>query len=281
MIADGLDVSFDSYPYLRGSSLLAMPILPAELISRSRDDVISVLSDAANRQRMAAAQRAAISSRADMGPNWPDLVLLSYVNAAEYAWSEGLTVRAAAERVGQDAMEFCLELLAATQLEVVGVFEFPIQRSVEELAAVMRLDSHMVGSDGIYIGSRPHPRGWGAFAKTLATFTRERGDYSWPVASQHLAASAAARYGIGDRGQLKPGYKADIALVDPLRVQDLAEYDDPTALAVGIDTVLVNGVCVLRNGQLTGARAGRGVRRSAPARPIGSAATAYRTESGS
>jgi N-acyl-D-amino-acid deacylase len=271
-LADGLDLSFDSYPYLRGSSLLAMPILPGDLMSRSREDVITFLADPVNRKQIAAAQRSAISSRADMGPNWTELSLLSYINAPEYAWAEGMTVRAAAEQAGQDPMEFCLELLAEARLEVVGVFEFPIPRSIDQVAAVMRLDTHMVGSDGIYMGSRPHPRGWGAFAKALATFTRARGDYTWPIASQHLAANAAARYGMGDRGQLRPGYKADIALVDPLRVQDLADYEDPTAPAVGIDTVLVNGVCVLRNGQLTGARAGRGIRRSAPVRPIGAAA---------
>jgi N-acyl-D-amino-acid deacylase len=280
-LRDGLDLSFDSYPYLRGSSLLAMPILPGDLMSRSRDDVISHLSNPVNRREIAETQRAAIAARADMGPNWAEQTLLSYINASEYAWAEGMTVRAAAERVGQEPMEFCLELLAVARLEVVGVFEFPTQRPIEQLAAVMRLGSHMVGSDGIYMGSRPHPRGWGAFAKALATFTRERGDYTWPTASQHLSANAADRYGLGDRGRVKPGYKADIALIDPLRVQDRAEYEDPTLPAVGVDTVLVNGVCVLRDGQLTGAKAGRGLRRSAAVRPIGLANSSDEMESGS
>ncbi|MCU1551994.1 MAG: N-acyl-D-aspartate/D-glutamate deacylase [Glaciihabitans sp.] len=268
VLRDGIDVSFDSYPYLRGSSLLAMPILPGDLMSSGHEHAIAELSDPAKRRQIADTQRAAIASRADMGPNWPELTLLSYVNAPAYAWAEGMTIRAAADRAGQDPMEFSLELLAASRLEVVGVFEFPTPRPLEQVAAVMRHDAHMVGSDGIYMGSRPHPRGWGAFAKTLATFTRDRGDYTWPAASQHLSANAAARYGLGDRGQLKPGYKADIALVDPVRVQDLADYDDPAVPAVGIDTVLVNGVCVLRDGQLTGATAGRGIKRSAAVRPI-------------
>ena len=267
-LADGIDLTFDSYPYLRGSSLLAMPIMPADVLGRGKQYAVSVLSDPVKRREIAAVQRGAIAARADMGPLWAEHTVLSYVGSPEDAWAEGLTVEEAAARTGQDPMEFCLELLATTQLAVVAIFEFPNERPVEQLAAVIRHDSHMVGSDGIYMGSRPHPRGWGAFAKTLATFTRERRDLTWAAASQHVSTNAAARYGLGDRGRLKPGFTADIAIVDPVTVQDLADYDNSTALAVGIDTVLVNGVVVLRDGQLSGAKAGRGLRRSAPVQPV-------------
>jgi N-acyl-D-amino-acid deacylase len=277
---DGIDLSFDSYPYLRGSSLLAMPIMPADVMGRGKEHAISVLSDPVKRREIADVQREAIAARADMGPLWAEHTVLSYIGNAEEAWAEGLTIHEAAARVDQDPMEFCLELLATTQLAVVAIFEFPNERPVEQLAAIIRHDSHMVGSDGIYMGSRPHPRGWGAFARTLATFTRERRDLTWAAASQHVSANAAARHGLGDRGRLKPGYKADIALVDPATVQDLADYDDSTALAVGISTVLVNGVFALRDGQLTGARSGRGLRRSAPVQQV-VAVGGNQTESGS
>jgi N-acyl-D-amino-acid deacylase len=279
-LRNGIDLSFDSYPYLRGSSLLAMPIMPAEVMSRGKEHAIAVLSDPVKRREIADVQREAIAARADMGPLWAEHTVLSYIGSADEAWAEGLTIHEAATRVDQDPMEFCLELLATTQLAVVAIFEFPNERPVEQLAAIIRHDSQMVGSDGIYMGSRPHPRGWGAFAKTLATFTRERRDLTWAAASQHVSANAAARHGLGDRGRLKPGYKADIALVDPATVQDLADYDDSTALAVGISTVLVNGVFALRDGQLTGAKSGRGLRRSAPVQQV-VAVAGDRTESGS
>jgi N-acyl-D-amino-acid deacylase len=174
-----------------------------------------------------------------------------------------MTVQKAADREGRDPLEFCLEILAAAQLAVLAVFELPTQRPVEQLAAIMQHDVHMVGSDGIYMGSHPHPRGWGTFTRVLAMFTRERRDYSWPVASQHLSANAADRHGLGDRGRLLPGFKADIVLVDPETVQDLADYDASVVPSVGIDTVWVNGACVLRGGKLTGTNSGRGLRRSA------------------
>ncbi|MDQ1605729.1 MAG: N-acyl-D-amino-acid deacylase [Microbacteriaceae bacterium] len=277
-LRDGIDLSFDSYPYLRGSTLLAMPILPADLMSQGHEHVITVLSDPDKRREIADLQRAVISSRPDMGPNWAEQALLSYVSSPRYAWAEGMTVQAAASQAAQDPMEFSLELLAESQLAVVAVFALPVQRPIEQLAAIMRHHAQMVGSDGIYMGSRPHPRGWGTFAKVLATFTRERGDYTWPEASQHLSANAAGRYGLGDRGELKPGYKADIVLVDPLRIQDLAEYENPVVPAVGIDSVLVNGVWALRDGKLTGARPGRGLRRSAAVQPVRTMDALVRTE---
>jgi N-acyl-D-amino-acid deacylase len=262
-ILDGIDLSFDAYPYLRGSTLLAMPLLPADLMSKGHESAIRALSDSSQRQAIVRQQKSAIESRPDMGSNWSERATLSYIASSEYAWAEGMTVQKAADREGRDPLEFCLEILAAAQLAVLAVFELPTQRPVEQLAAIMQHDVHMVGSDGIYMGSHPHPRGWGTFTRVLAMFTRERRDYSWPVASQHLSANAADRHGLGDRGRLLPGFKADIVLVDPETVQDLADYDASVVPSVGIDTVWVNGACVLRGGKLTGTNSGRGLRRSA------------------
>ena len=97
-------------------------------------------------------------------------------------------------------------------------------------------------------------------------FTRERGDIGWPEAAVHLSARPARRYGLTDRGLLRPGYVADVVLVDPERVADRADYDNPRSNAVGIDDVFVGGQQVLSDGQLTGATPGRGLRRQGPTR---------------
>lgn len=268
-LRDGVDLSFDTYPYRRGSSLLAMPVLPPDIMSRGNDHVIAVLSDPEQREELADRQRTVIAGRSDMGPDWPKNMLLSYIASPGYSWAEGMTVQEAADRAGADPVSFSLELLAESKLAVAAVFKVPEKRAVSQLASLMRNDVHMTGSDGIYTGTRPHPRGWGAFARMLATFTRERGDYSWSMAAQHLSANAAARHGLGDRGRLTAGSKADVVLVDQEKVRDRARYAHPTTPAVGIDTVIVNGVFALRGGELTGNLAGRGLRRSAPVRPIG------------
>lgn len=118
----------------------------------------------------------------------------------------------------------------------------------------------MACSDGIFLGSRPHPRGWGAFARLLGRHTRELADWTWGEAALHLAGHACRRFGLAGRGLLRPDYAADIVVVDPLRVGDRATFDAPRQAAEGIDQVLVNGAFVLRDGRLTGEKAGRALR---------------------
>ena len=86
------------------------------------------------------------------------------------------------------------------------------------------------GSDGIFCGGFPHPRGWGAFARYLGYHTRQLGDYTWAEAVTHLATHAARRFRLTDRGLLRPGFVADIAVFDPATVDrplDLRRRPDP------------------------------------------------------
>ena len=88
-------------------------------------------------------------------------------------------------------------------------------RTEEDVRAILRHPSHMAGSDGIFRGGFPHPRGWGAFARYLGHHTRTLGDYTWPEAVTHLATHAARRFRLTDRGLVRPGFVADLALFDP------------------------------------------------------------------
>jgi len=103
----------------------------------------------------------------------------------------------------------------------------------------------------------------GTFARLLARHTRELGDYDWGAAAKHLAGHTAERFGLARRGAVRPGYAADLAVVDPAHVAELATYEQPRRLAEGVDDVLVNGTVVLSDGRLTGENAGRGLRRAA------------------
>jgi N-acyl-D-amino-acid deacylase len=160
--------------------------------------------------------------------------------------------------------EFSLDLLAASRLEVSVVMKVRDQRPYDDLARLITHERQVVGSDGVYVGAHPHPRAWGTFAKVLRVFTRERGDLTWAEAAVHLSGRTARRYGLSDRGRLRPGYVADIAVVDPETVADRSRYEDPRREATGIDDVFVGGRQVLAGGELTGVDAGRGLRRSAP-----------------
>jgi N-acyl-D-amino-acid deacylase len=144
----------------------------------------------------------------------------------------------------------------------VGVVAFRKgDRTEEDVRAILRHPAHMAGSDGIFRGGCPHPRGWGAFAKYLGHYTRDLGDYTWGEAITHLSSHAARRYRLTDRGLIRPGYAADLAIFDPATIRDRSTYEAGRTLAEGMRHVLVNGVAVLRDGESTGATPGRALRR--------------------
>ncbi|MET3804086.1 N-acyl-D-amino-acid deacylase [Nakamurella sp. UYEF19] len=261
--AAGADLSFDAYPYRRGCTLLAMPMVPPALLRLGAHAAAEQLTDPVRRAEIIRDHLPQMASRPGFGPGWAQGITLAGVAAPEYRWAEGLTLAGAAERAGTDPGEFGLRIIGASRLAVSAVLKVPDQRPVDELAEIFTHPVHVGSTDGIYLGGHPHPRGWGTFARYLALYTRQRGDYSWEQAARHLSGRTAERHGLGDRGAVAPGRAADLIVVDPATVADRADYDHPRQPAVGIDEVLVNGIVVLCAGRPTGDLPGKGLRRSA------------------
>jgi N-acyl-D-amino-acid deacylase len=267
----GLDLTFDSYPYVRGSTTLAMVSLPDWLPAADFRATLDALTDPGTARRLDEEWSA---GRGDL---W-QRITLSHVPADELRWAEGMRLADAAGRAGREPAAFCRELLVATGLEAGCVFGHPalpagpaaapraetesaeVGESPEEAAersmrALLRHPAQMAGSDGIYRGGHPHPRGWGAFARLLGRHVRELGDWTWEQAALHMAGHPARRFRLGDRGLVRPGQAADIVVLDPAAVADQATYANPKELALGVEHVFVNGVRVLADGALTRAAA--------------------------
>jgi len=117
----------------------------------------------------------------------------------------------------------------------------------------------MGGSDGIYVGGKPHPRGTGCFARFLGHHVRN-GDWSIEEAVMKCAYHTARRFGLKDRGLIRAGLAADVVVFDPDTIADRSTYAEGKTLAVGVEHVLVNGVAVLQNGERTQALPGRGLK---------------------
>ena len=262
LAASGVDATFDAYPYTRGCSLLAMPMLPANLTVRPAHEVLAVLADAAERERLLADWFPTIVDYPSLGPDWPGMLTFAHIAAPEYAWAHGLTLEAAARCVGADPASLALDVLAASRLEVNVVMAVRNERTPAELASILAHPRVLGGSDGIFVGAHPHPRTRGTFARYLRSLVIEQGALGWADAAALVSTRAVDRFGLGRRGRIRPGWIADLVLVDPDRVTDTATYDAPLGLAEGIDDVLVAGVPVLAGGALTGATPGRGIRRS-------------------
>jgi len=254
-IAMGLDLTFDTYPYLAGSTILGMVTLPAWVQEGGIEATVERLVDPKTRAKLNAEWFSSPT------PYPLDTTTISMVANPEWRWAEGLTVADAAKKAGRPAGDFVCEILHACGM-MVGIVGFRAgDRTEEDVRAICKHSGHMAGSDGIYCGGYPHPRGWGAFARYLGYHTRTLGDYTWPEAVTHLSTHAARRYRLLDRGLLRVGFAADIAVFDPLTVTDRSTYAAGRTVASGVDHVVVNGTLALENGEATGATPGRALKR--------------------
>ncbi len=252
--AGGVDLTFDSYPYSASSTLLSMLVLPEWAREGGPDDILARLANPRVRPRL----RRDIAARSDVF----ERATLSNVAAVNHTWSEGLTIAAAADRLGSDPAELVCELLLSSRMDVGVVLDRP-DRDEDDLRVLHRHPAHMAGSGGIFCGGRPHPRGWGTFARYLARFTRDLGDWDWTQAVAHLSTNAARRLGLADRGELRAGMAADVVVLDPRAIYDRATLGRPRRPASGVEVVLVNGVVALVGRGPTGATPGRALRRAA------------------
>lgn len=148
-------------------------------------------------------------------------------------------------------------------LEGEGRETIVIQFTIDESGVVanLRHPQVMVGSDGIpVLEGLPHPRLFGTFPRVLARYVREQGVAPLEEVVRRMTALPAARFGLVDRGVLRPGAYADLVLFDPETVRDTATYDEPMQEPEGIGLVVVNGAVAYdgeAGGRHTGAGSGR------------------------
>jgi N-acyl-D-aspartate/D-glutamate deacylase len=132
--------------------------------------------------------------------------------------------------------------------------------SEEDVERILRYPHTMIASDGgIIVFGRdvPHPRNYGTFARVLGRYVRERHTLTLEDAVRRMTSLPAGRFGILDRGLIRPGMKADLVLFDPDRITDRADFLNPHQYAEGVDSVWVNGVAELRGGRMTRQAGGR------------------------
>ena len=130
----------------------------------------------------------------------------------------------------------------------------------------------MIGSDGIPLGEKPHPRLWGTFPRVLGHYSREVGLFPLETAVWKMTGLTARNFGLAGRGTVAIGQQADLVLFDAGTVRDAATYDDPTRPAEGIHTVLVNGGIAWEGGPPPACVAARGAGRTPSAAGSGARA---------
>ena len=252
--AEGLDVTFDSYPYEWSSTRLLIE-LPGWVQSGGPGPLRERLRDAATRARIADEVRA---RWANAGLDVPADIRLGNFRAPDRRRWEGVTLASVAREMGVEPAHAMLELLRMEGLHVNEVRSGP---SAATLPSFVAHPVGMVGTDSVFVGDKPSPRTYGSYPRILGEFVRDRVLLSLPEAIRKMTSAPAARLGITDRGVLRDGAFADLALFDPQRVRTLATYDEPKAFPEGIEHVFVNGRHVVDRGRHTGALPGRALRR--------------------
>ena len=255
--AEGADVTLDSYPYVPGATTLAA-LLPSWAAQGGTEALMARLADPGARARMTAQLEVTGSDGCHGVPiDWTG-IQISGVRNPRLAEHVGRTVAEAAQRAGTDPTAFCFNLLLADQLGTSCLMHVGHEENVR---AIMQHPAHLVGSDGLLTGGRPHPRGWGTFPRYLGHYVRELGLLTLEDCVAKMTGRAARRLGLADRGRIAPGLAADLALFDPAAVADRATFDEPRRGPDGIPYVLVNGEFVIDDGRRTDALPGRAVRR--------------------
>jgi dihydroorotase/N-acyl-D-amino-acid deacylase len=254
--ARGVDTTIDVYPYTASSTSIHAALLPSWALEGGLKETVKRLQDPGTRAKVKA--RIASSLRNERGAGDPRNVVIALCpwdetlagkNLADIAKARGL------EPTPENAAEVVAWLVEQGSCR--GVFH---SMGEDDLQRILVHPASMIASDGevpIFGRGAPHPRSYGTFARVLAVYVREKKLLTLEGAVRKMAAFPAARIGLEDRGVLRPGMKADIAVFDPAKVRDAATFDKPHQYAEGFSHVIVNGEVVYENGAMTAARPGR------------------------
>ncbi|MCK1795720.1 D-aminoacylase [Streptomyces sp. XM4193] len=248
-LAEGVDLSLDSYPYLAGCTTLAA-LLPSWAAEGGPEATLARLRDPLVLDRIRHTMEVTGSDGCHGVPvDWSTVEISGVADPALDGWT--------GRRLAgfEEAVQLLLaDRLGSTILQHVG--------DEENVRAVMRHRTHTGGSDGILRGAKPHPRAWGTFPRYLGHYVRELGVLTLEECVARLTSRPAARLRLPDRGLVREGYAADLVLFDPLTVAAGSTYEQPRTLPTGIPYVLVNGALAIDGGRRTDALAGRSVRRT-------------------
>ena len=255
--AEGLDVSADLYPWAASSNSLDAS-LPLWVREGGREKLLARLKDPATRARV----------RADFpreNPDWNDepgsRILITMVLNPDLKRYEGKTIAEIARTEKKDPLDVLMDLVIADRANVgrvtFSMSEDDVRTALAHPLVSMGTDSGARAEDGIYSQEKSHPRAWGSAARILGKYVRDEKVLSLEEAVRKMTSLPASRMGLDDRGILRPGMAADIAVFDPSTVREHSTYADPLHYSEGIPYVMVNGQLVVDGGRITDARPGR------------------------
>jgi len=263
--AAGLRITADMYTYTAGQTGLdaAMPPWVQEGGYKAWAER---LKDPAIRERV----KREMGTPTDQWENFfiasgsPDKILLIGFKNDKLKPLTGKTLAEIAKTRGTSPEETAMDLVIEDGSRVSTVYflmsEYNVRKEVALPWVSFGSDAESLAPEGVFLKSNPHPRAYGNFAHLLGNYVRDEKIVPLEEAIRRLSALPAGNLKLDRRGALRPGYFADVVVLDPAKIQDHATYEKPHRYSTGVLHVFVNGAQVLKNGEHTGAKSGRAVR---------------------
>ena len=254
--AQGTQVFADQYPYEASSTSLRAALLPDGVAVPSVEQLANPAALSGDARALyERAERVATENLRRRGG--PASILIAHYRPEPALEGKSLDQIAALKQ--QTPVRAALELIARQSPSIVS-----FNMSEDDIAEIMRQPYTMTSSDGGLVAmgeGKPHPRNYGAFARKIQRYVRERGTVTLEHAIRSMTSLPAAVFGMSDRGMIREGMAADIVIFDPAKIAERSTYVDPHQLAEGMAYVLVNGQLVIEDGRFTNALPGKVLRR--------------------
>ena len=262
--AAGLKVTADMYTYTAGATGLDAA-MPPWVQEGGLEAWIGRLKGPATRERVAKE----MATPTDAWENFfvaagPEKILLVAFKNDTLKPLTGKTLAEVAKMRGKSPQETAMDLVIEDDSRIGTVYFLMSEDNVKKEIALPWVsfgsDAEAPATEGVFLKSNPHPRTYGNVARLLGRYVRDEKVIPLEEAVRKLTSLPATNLKLRDRGRLAAGYFADLVVFDPAKIQDHATFDKPHQYATGVRQVFVNGVQVLKDGEPTGAAAGRVVR---------------------
>jgi len=263
----GIDVAASVYPYDRASNGL-VACFPTWVSEGGTDKMIERLKDPSQRARTKEEmdQPSATWENEWQGSGGAQGVMLIQVLNPELRKYEGMNFEEIGHAMGKDPRDAAMDIAIAdrgnSSVVIAIMRDDDVRAAVTNALLTYGSDSPAQAEDGPLSTTKAHPRAFGTFTRILAEYVRQQHAMGLEEAVRKMTSQAASRVGITDRGILRPGMFADIAIFDPATVKDVATYNDPLRYSAGVKDVFVNGRPVVLDGKITDERPGRALRGS-------------------